>query len=111
VVLLVIVLSDAQHLEVMLEGFLELGLEGATVVSAQGMGEFLAQEVPIFAGMRALFPGEAGRHRVLLSVTDPAKAERAVALLQRVGGPLSARGAGIAFTVPVAAHWGLAAEF
>ncbi len=109
-VLLAIVLSDAQNLEEVLEGFLELGIQGATILSAQGMGEYLAQEVPIFAGLRGLFPGGDGRHRLLLSVTDQGKAEQAVALLQRICGPLAGRGTGIAFTLPVESLWGLAEE-
>jgi nitrogen regulatory protein P-II 1 len=109
-VLLVIVLSDTQRLEEVLEGFLELGVQGATVVAAQGMGEILSHEVPIFAGLRALFPGGEGNHRLLLSVTDRDKAEQAVALLEGCLGPLDQKGTAVAFTLPVDGTWGLAKE-
>ncbi|MCB1162732.1 MAG: hypothetical protein R3C71_12705 [Candidatus Krumholzibacteriia bacterium] len=109
-VLLVIVLSDSALLEEVLEAFLEIGVQGATVLGAQGMGEILSQEVPIFAGLRQLFPGGEGKHRLILSVTDRAKAAEAVGLLESIGGPLADKGSGIAFTLPVDSLWGLAEE-
>lgn len=109
-VLLAIVLGDNKGLEEILEGFLELGVQGATVLQAEGMGEFLAEEVPIFAGLRSLFPGRNGRHRLILSVTEREKAQDAVAIVERAVGPLDGRGAGIAFTLPVESLWGLARE-
>lgn len=109
-VLLLIILSDARCLEELLEAFLELGVQGATVIGAQGMGEILAQEVPIFAGLRGLFPGEDGQHRLVMSVTDRAKAEEAVEILDRIGGSLEDRGTAVAFSLPVEKAWGLAEE-
>lgn len=109
-VLLVIILSNAEVLEEVLEGFLELGLRGATVVGAQGMGEILSQEVPIFAGLRGLFPGGEGQHRMLLSVTEREHAAQAVELLGHTAGALEKSGTAIAFTLPVEESWGLARE-
>jgi hypothetical protein len=74
------------------------------------MGEFLAQAVPSFAGLRSQFLGGEGKHRLLLSATDAARAGRAVGLLERVCGPPAGQGTGIAFTLPVTALRGLAAE-
>jgi len=111
VVLLLIILSDEQNLEEILEGFLEIGIAGASVLHTRGMGEILSQEVPIFAGLRGLFPGGEGQHRLLFSVTSGDKAEEAVRLLERICGSLDEPGSGIAFTLPVEATWGLAKEF
>jgi len=110
VVLLCIILSDEDKLEELLEGFLEIGLPGATVIHARGMGEFLSVEVPIFAGLRNLFPGGEGRHRLILSVASREKAQEAVALLERIQGSLAEKGSGIAFTLPVDASWGIAEQ-
>lgn len=110
VVLLFVILSSDEYLEEILEGFLELGITGATVLQARGMGEILAQEVPIFAGLRGLFPGGEGHHRLLFSVTNRVKAKQAISLLDEVCGSLERRGTGIAFTVPVEESCGLAEE-
>lgn len=107
-VLLIIILSDAEYLEEILEAFLELDVRGATVVGAQGMGEILSQDVPIFAGLRGLFPGGEGQHRLVMSVTDEAKASEAVALLEGITGSLDEAGTAVAFTLPVSRAWGLA---
>ncbi len=109
-VLLIIIMSNSEVLEELLEGFLEIGMRGATVIGAQGMGEILGQDVPIFAGLRGLFPGAEGQHRLLISVTDPAKAEEAVEMLNRVSGSIQDGGTAVAFTLPVEKAWGLAKE-
>ncbi len=109
-VLLIIVMSNSEFLEELLEGFLEIGVQGATVIGAQGMGEILGQDVPIFAGLRGLFPGGEGQHRLLISVTDPAKAEEAVEMLNEVSGSIEGVGTAVAFTLPVEKTWGLANE-
>ncbi|MCP4546051.1 MAG: hypothetical protein GY835_06260 [bacterium] len=110
-VLLVIILSDEAYLVDILEGFIEIGITGASVLPARGMGEILSQDVPIFAGLRSLFPGGDSQHRLLFSVTERGKADEAIALIQRICGSLEERGTGIAFTIPVEEIKGLAKEF
>lgn len=108
-VLLVMILPDDEVLEEILEAFLELGITGATVLDARGMGEILAREVPIFAGLRGLFPGAEQSRHLVLSVCDRDLAGEAVAILRDIG-RLDQRGTGVAFTLPVEATWGLARE-
>ena len=57
--LVVCILKDYRRVEEILLGFVELGVTGATVFDARGMGQILGSEVPIFAGLRGLFPGSA----------------------------------------------------
>lgn len=109
VVLLVMILADDEVLEEILEAFLELGITGATVLDAHGMGEILARNVPIFAGLRGLFPGAEHSRHLVLSVCDRARAREAVAILRDIG-RLEQRGTGIALTLPVEETWGLARE-
>ena len=110
-VLLVIILSDSRHVESVLEALLEVGVTGGTVLHAQGMGEFLSTEVPIFAGLRTLFPGGDSQHRLILSLTNEDKARETAKLVGRICGSLEEPGTGIALTLPVAEYWGLATGF
>ena len=110
-VLLVCILKDYRQVEELLLGLLELEITGATVLEARGMGQLLVQEHPLFVGARDLFPGAAGDSQMVLSVTDAARAQAALALLESLAGPLERGGAGIAFTVPIGQSVGLAKPF
>ncbi|MDP3920570.1 MAG: hypothetical protein Q8R76_07175 [Candidatus Omnitrophota bacterium] len=48
--MLVCILEGKEFLDHVLEGFLEIGISGATVIQSQGMGRILARDVPLFAG-------------------------------------------------------------
>jgi nitrogen regulatory protein P-II 1 len=109
-VLLALFLSDETRIEDILEAFLEIGITGASVLSAHGMGEILSREVPIFAGLRDLFPGGEGQHRFIMSVTSRDKAAEAIKIINRICGSLTEKGTGIAFTIPVEEVHGLAGE-
>jgi len=50
--LLVFICNQPEKLEEILEGFLEVGITGATIIDSLGMGRILAAEVPIFAGLK-----------------------------------------------------------
>ena len=67
-VLLFLILPDGSLLDNILEAYLEVGITGATVLDARGMGQILSEEVPIFAGLRSLFPGGETAHHLVLSV-------------------------------------------
>ena len=54
--LLVVVLNANDKLEEVLEGLIETGVTGATVVDSVGMGSIIG-DVPLFAGLRSLFRG------------------------------------------------------
>ncbi|MBU0554104.1 hypothetical protein KKF91_04920 [Myxococcota bacterium] len=99
--LFICILKDYRRVEELLLGFLELGITGATVVEGRGMGQLIGSELPIFAGMRGLFPGSAQDSHVILSVLDEALIEPAFAVVELIAGPLSAPGAGVAFTLPL----------
>lgn len=99
--LLVVILKSRSLLEGLLTGFLEIGITGATVLDGQGMGQVISRDVPIFAGLKTLFPGAEGASQVVLSVIAPERVPEAFALIEEVCGSLDEPGRGIAFTVPV----------
>ncbi len=108
--LLVAVIHDAEKIDEILSGFLELGITGATVLSSEGMGSVLSHDVPIFAGLQTLISGSRPQNRLVLSVVPEDKVRPAVELLQDVSGGLDTPATGIAFTLPVDAVFGLAPE-
>lgn len=108
-VLLMIILTREEILEDLLEAFLEIGITGGTVIDAHGMGEILSRDVPIFAGLRSLFPGGESNHHLLISVTERDKAAEAISQLKKLC-PIEESGSGIAFTLPIEEVCGLARE-
>jgi nitrogen regulatory protein P-II 1 len=108
--LLFCVVKDYRQRDMILEGFLELGITGATIVDAHGMAQVLSKDVPIFAGLSSLFPRGSSDSSLILSVLDTSKRDDAVRLIEDVLGNFDAPGSGILFTVKIAYVRGLAEE-
>ncbi len=98
--LLFVVLNSAEKLEEVLEGLVEAGVTGATVVDSIGMGHLL-ESVPLFAGVRGMFRSAHARNHVIFSVIDDALAAEVMKVMEQVLDCSHAKGSGIAFTVPV----------
>ncbi len=108
--LLFIVVKNHHQRDMILEGFLELGITGATLIESRGMAQVLARDVPIFAGLVSLFPGGNTDSHLILSLLENDKLEPAIHLTEDVCGDFSAPGSGILFSVPVTTAHGLAGE-
>lgn len=104
------VVKDYAQRDMILEGFIELGITGATVIEAQGMAQVLAKDVPIFAGLSSFFPKGTQDSHLILSVLDSSTVEAAASLIQDVCGMFDTPGAGILFTVPITRAWGFSKE-
>ncbi len=109
--LLFCVIKDYRHLDMILEGFIELGIRGATVLDGRGMAQVLSADVPIFAGLSSLFPGGGADSHLILSVIETQQAEAVMGLIEDVCGDFSEPGSGILFSVPVKRVRGLAGAF
>jgi hypothetical protein len=99
--LLIAAVKGHRRVEGVMEGFLELGLPGATVVDARGMGQIVSSDLPIFSGFRALFPGGGEESYLVLSVLREEQVEEAIRMLRDVCGDFADKGTGIVFTLPV----------
>ena len=108
--LLFCIVKDYRQLDMILEGFIEQGITGATVIDARGMAQVLSKDVPIFAGLSSLFPGGNADSQLIISVLDRNKLDNAVRLIQDVCGDFDEPGAGILFCVPVSRVHGLSPE-
>ena len=108
--LLVTVINHQELVDVVLAGFVELGITGATVVESRGMGRVLSHDVPIFAGVEALGTTSRSANRTIFCVTDDDKIDAAIRMIEETCGNLEAAGAGIIFTLPVGRVVGLSRE-
>ncbi|MDQ7054728.1 MAG: hypothetical protein Q9P14_18240 [candidate division KSB1 bacterium] len=99
--LLFIILNKEEYLDEVLEAFLELGLRGATVIDSVGMGRILAYEIPIFAGLRSLLPGNRPFNKTIFTLVEEEKIPDVITAVEQIIGPLENPGTGIAFAIPV----------
>jgi len=107
--LLFIVLNSAEKLEEVLEGLIEVGVTGATVVDSVGMGHII-EDVPLFAGMRNIFRAARPRNNMIFSVITDAQAGDAMQVLDKILDCAHSRGKGIAFTMPIDSAIGVGTE-
>ena len=98
--LMVIVLDQPQLVDDLLTGFLDLGVPGATIVESRGMGQIIRQDMPIFAGLAALFPENTGS-RLILSVMPKTLVEPVMKLVEEELGENKRKQAAVCFTLPV----------
>jgi nitrogen regulatory protein PII len=108
--LLILILNKVEKLEEVLEGFIEIGISGATVIDSIGMGHIISEEVPIFAGLRFMFAGAKPHNKTILSVIKEEKEDPVVRLLEKILGDLNKPGTGILFMIPVDRVEGLKPE-
>ncbi len=104
--LLFIVLNSTDQLEEVLEGLVEVGVPGATVVDSVGMGHIL-EEVPLFAGMKDTFRSAKTHNKVIFAVIGDGQAAETLAMLENVLACSQEKHKGIAFTMPIDAAIGV----
>jgi nitrogen regulatory protein PII len=108
--LLVAVLNSDAHVRKVLEGFTAIDVGGATVIDSRGMGQMLAADIPIVAGIARLLGGSPVQEssRTIFSVISNTEAlERAKKVVLDAVGDMTQKGVGIMFVVPVAEAYGL----
>ena len=98
--LLCVVLNSEDKMEEVLEGLIEVGVTGATVVDSVGMGHII-EGVPLFAGMRNVFRAAKPRNNLIFSVISDTQAPEAMEVLGTILDCAHEKGRGMAFTVPI----------
>lgn len=106
--LLVVVINDPDRLDEILTGFLNLGITGATVINSEGMGRLLPEDIPIFAGLRAVVGEDRPRNNTIFSVVTSDLVQPAIDIVKEICGDLEAPSTGIAFVLPIEQVTGLA---
>jgi nitrogen regulatory protein PII len=109
--LLVFVLNNEEYLEKVLTAFVEAGVSGSTILDSEGMGRFLAYDVPLYASFREFMKGNRPYNKTIISVIrNQETIETVKKLVDEVVGGLDKPGTGIMFTVPVDWATGLVPE-
>lgn len=108
--LAILILNQEEHLESLLEGYVEIGITGATIIDSIGMGHILSSEIPIFAGLKFMFAGARPYNKTILSIIEEEKIEPLKELIENIVGPLEEKGWGILFFIDVSEVIGLAPE-
>jgi len=100
--LLIFVLNKEENLEKVLEAYAEAGVAGATILDSEGMGRFLAYEVPLFAGFKEFMKGNRPYNKTIISVIrDSSVIDELKKLIDEIVGGLDKPGTGVMFTLPV----------
>lgn len=108
--LAILVLNKVEELETLLEGLIEIGVTGATIIDSIGMGHVLSSDVPIFAGLRFMFAGSRPYNKTILSIIKEDKTEPYKDLVEKTLGPLEESGNGILFFIDIDQVVGLKPE-
>lgn len=107
--MLIMVLDNATHLNEVLQAWRGAGVRGVTILESTGINRVVAREDadPAFAGFSQIFGSRRVGHNTLFAVIDSLEtAQAAVRATEQVVGDLSEPSTGIIFTVPVVQAWG-----
>lgn len=99
--LIIFILNQEERLQEILEAFLELGINGATILDSIGMGRILAHDIPIFAGFQNLLHDARPGNKTIISVVPAKKVERIIQAIEQIIGSLDEAGNGVFITLPV----------
>lgn len=100
--LLIIVLNREEYFERLLSLLVEAGLNGATIVDSEGIGHFLAHEIPIFAGLKQLVGEGKSVNKTIMAVLEKKDIfDNLKRLLAEENIDFTNPGTGIIITVPV----------
>lgn len=109
--MLVLVISDEEKLERILEGFMKIGIRGATIIDSVGMGRFLAHTMP-FASLNAMINGNREINKTVFAVSKhESKIQQAIALIKRTMGELVKPDSGFVFVISNIDAFGFASPF
>lgn len=105
---LFLILNQPERLNELLEGFLDDGIGGATVLESTGMGRTLCDTTPIFGGLRNILQECRPNNLTIFTVLDSEdKKNKAIKRIHHVLGDLSKPNTGMYFVMPVSAASGL----
>jgi len=108
--MLIMVLDDSEHLNDVLQAWVEAGVPGVTILESTGINRVLPRDHAgsMFAGFSSIFGAGRVGHNTLFAVIESLDlAETAVKATEAVIGELSNPHTGIVFTLPVAKAWGI----
>lgn len=109
---LFIVLNKTECLDDILDGFVEVGVRGATIIDSQGMGRALVDSSnvnePFFGVLRNLLDTSKPYNKTIFTVIkDDEILEQAVDVVKEVVEDIYEPGVGMMFTLPIGNVYGM----
>lgn len=103
---LFIVLNEVDYLNDILEGFVNIGVSGATVLDSQGMASLIVsssnQNIPIFGYLKSILDDSLPYNKTIFTVLENDElVEKAVAVVQEVLEDVDSNNKGFMFTIPI----------
>ena len=100
--LLIIVIYDSSQLQDILTALIKLDVRNAISIDSEGLTHVLAQEVPIFAGLRHLVTTPKSPCKTVLGITDDAEIiSKLDRTLKAIGVELTKPETGYAMVLPI----------
>jgi len=99
--LVLLILNKEEHLDEILEAFIELGISGATILDSVGMGRILAHDIPIFAGFQNLLQDTRPGNKTILTIVHGKKIEPMEKAIEQIIGNLNDPGNGVLLSIPI----------
>lgn len=103
---LFVVLNEVDYLNDILEGFVDVGVRGATVIDSQGMASFIVnnnnKDIPLFGYLKNLLEDSLPYNKTIFTVLEnEALVDKAVGVVQEVVEEINSSNIGFMFTVPI----------
>ncbi len=109
---LFIVLNETDYLDDILDGFVEIGVKGATILDSQGMGSVITNsgrgKEPFFGAIRSFIENAKPYNKTIFTVIeDEELLLEAIKTVKSILGDIYRPGIGMIFTVPVGHIYGI----
>lgn len=98
--LLVAIINDEDKVLDILDRFLSIGVQGATVIESRGMAHLMADHVPFFARFAEMGVRESNR-TILVLLKEESILQKVLSAIELVVGDLENPDTGVVFTVPI----------
>jgi|SRR5690554_5098253 len=103
---LFLVLNDTDYLDEILARFVDVGVQGATILDSQGMASALVssrgRDYPLFGSFKALLEGARPYNKTIFTVLDSEElVERTVEAVRDVLGDADHPSVGFMFSLPI----------
>lgn len=106
--LLVMVVDKEKDLDEIFEAFIDIGIEGVTVIDSWGSGHLYNEDISIFGKLSRLGDGRKKNNKTIFSIIeDPEKLEQAMAVVEDIVGDITQPHTAIMFTIPLGIVRGL----
>lgn len=112
---LFVVLNETDYLDEILARFVDVGVQGATILDSQGMASALVsshgKDVPFIGSLKALFEGARPYNKTIFTVLESEDlVERTVQAVQGVLGDADHPSVGFMFSLPIGKVYQLSKE-